>query len=95
MNAWKDVMAVPTACWSRAHFKLDTQCDLQVNNMCEAFNRAISNYRDKSIITLLEGIKHYLTLRISTQNVALGKCKGIISPNIQKVLEKSKRGDDG
>ncbi|XP_058752673.1 uncharacterized protein LOC131625861 [Vicia villosa] len=93
-KAWKDMMAVP-ACNTRAHFKLDTQCDLQVNNMCEAFNRAILEYRDKPIITLLEGIKHYLTMRIATQKDALSKCKGIISPNIQKVLEKSKREAGG
>ncbi|XP_058754872.1 uncharacterized protein LOC131628023 [Vicia villosa] len=94
-KAWKDMMAVPAAYWSRAHFKLDTQCDLQVNNMCEAFNGAILEYRDKPIITLLEGIKNYLTMRIATQKDALSKCKGIISPNIQKVLEKSKREAGG
>ncbi|XP_058733419.1 uncharacterized protein LOC131605035 [Vicia villosa] len=94
-NAWKDMKAVPAACWSIAHFKTDTQCDLQVNNMCEAFNRAILEYRDKPIITLLEGIKHYLTLRISKQKDALGKHKGVISPNIQKVTEKSKHEAGG
>ncbi|MCI17653.1 defensin/CCP-like protein, partial [Trifolium medium] len=63
-KAWKDMKDVPPAMWTRSHFKLDTQSDLQVNNMCEAFNRAILEYRDKPIITLLEGIKHYLTKRI-------------------------------
>lgn len=59
--------------------------------MFEAFNRAILEYPNKPIITQLEEIKHYLTLRIATKKYALGKCKGIISPNIQKVLEKIKR----
>lgn len=84
-------MDVHAACWSISHFKAETQCNLQVNNMCEAFNKAILEYRDKSIITLLEGIKHYITLRIATQKDALGRCKGIISPKIQQVLEKTNR----
>ncbi|XP_058784986.1 uncharacterized protein LOC131659882 [Vicia villosa] len=90
-KAWKDMMDVPPACWSRSHFKTDSQCDLQVNNMCEAFNRAILEYRDKPIITLLEGIKHYITVRISTQKEKLSRYTSAISPNIQKVLEKTKR----
>jgi hypothetical protein len=89
--AWKDMMVVPAACWSRSHFKTDTQCDLQVNNMCEAFNRAILEYRDKPIITLLEGIKHYITVRISTQKDVISRYKGVVSPKVQKILEKAKR----
>ncbi|XP_058784134.1 uncharacterized protein LOC131658902 [Vicia villosa] len=94
-NAWKDMMDVPAASWSRSHFKTNTQCDLQVNNMCEAFNRAILEYRDKSIISLLEGIKYYITVRISTQKEKLGRYKGVISPNIKKVLERTKREAEG
>ncbi|XP_058725528.1 uncharacterized protein LOC131596807 [Vicia villosa] len=90
-KAWKDMMDVPASCWSRSHFKTDSQCDLQVNNMCEAFNREILEYRDKPIITLLEGIKHYITVRISTQKEKLSRYKGAISPNIQQILEKTKR----
>ncbi|XP_058733206.1 uncharacterized protein LOC131604807 [Vicia villosa] len=95
VKAWKDMMDVPAACWSRSHFKTDTHSDLQVNNMCEAFNRAILEYRDKPIISLLEGIKHYLTLRIATQKESLGRFKGIITPKIQQVLEKTKREAEG
>ncbi|XP_058746445.1 uncharacterized protein LOC131619357 [Vicia villosa] len=94
-KAWKDMMDVPAACWSRSHFKTDTHSDLQVNNMCEAFSRAILEYMDKPIITLLEGIKHYLTLRITTQKETLGRVKGIITPKIQQVLEKTKREAEG
>ena len=94
-KAWKDMMDVPATCWSRSHFKPHTQSDLQVNNMCESFKRAILEHRDKPIITLLEGIKHYITVRIATQKDALSKCKGIISPKIQKVLENKKREAEG
>ncbi|CAK8571344.1 unnamed protein product [Lathyrus sativus] len=95
INAWKDMMDVPTACWTRSHFKTDTQCDLQVNNMCEAFNRAILEYIDKPVISLLEGIKHYITVRISAQKEKLSRYTGVTSPSIQKFLEKTNRVVEG
>lgn len=95
VNAWKDMIDVPAACWSRSHFKTDMQWDLQVNNMCEAFNRAILEYRDKPIITLLEGIKNNTTVGISTQNDVLSRFKCIISPKVQQVLEKTKKEVEG
>ncbi|XP_058733914.1 uncharacterized protein LOC131605589 [Vicia villosa] len=81
--AWKEMNDIPAQHWSRSHFKTYSKCDLQVNNMCEAFNRAILEYRDKPIITMLEGIKHYLTKRITTQKDALSKYNGDICPRIQ------------
>lgn len=62
--AWSDMIELPPAMWTRSAYNTDTQCDLQVNNMCEAFNRAILEYRDKPIITLLDGLKFYITNRI-------------------------------
>src|SRR4051812_22841421 len=70
-DAWKDMMDIPAKFWTRAHFKTYTKCDMQVNNMCEAFNKAILEHRDKPIITLLEGIKHYITKRITKQKELL------------------------
>lgn len=60
--------------------------------MCEAFNHAILEYKDKPIISLLEGVKHYITVGIPTQKEKLSRYKGITSPNIQQVLEKNKEG---
>lgn len=64
-GAWKDLNDIPAMLWTRSHFKTYAKCDIQVNNMCEAFNRAILEHRDKPIITLLEGIKNYITKRIT------------------------------
>jgi len=83
------------AMWTRSHFKMDTQSDLQVSNMCEAFNRAILEYIDKHIITLLEGIKHYLVKRIGAQKDLMQRYRGNICPIIQLELEKAKRVADG
>ncbi|XP_073220694.1 uncharacterized protein [Cicer arietinum] len=66
-DAWKDMMQLPPSMWTRSSFRTDTQCDLQVNNMCEAFNMAVLEYIDKPIITLLNGLKHYITVRIVKQ----------------------------
>jgi hypothetical protein len=62
--AWKDMCDLPASMWTRAAFSTHTCCDLQVNNMCEAFNSAILEYRDKPIISLVEGLKFYMTNRI-------------------------------
>jgi len=56
VKAWKDLERLNPATWTRFAFKVNTKCDLQVNNMCEAFNNVIMEYRDRPIITLREGI---------------------------------------
>nr|XP_027193470.1 uncharacterized protein LOC113788095 [Cicer arietinum] len=90
-DAWKDMMQLPPSMWTRSAFRTDTQCDLQVNNMCEAFNMAVLEYRDKPIITLLEGLKHYITVRIVKQKELMLRYRGNICPSIQQILEKAKR----
>jgi hypothetical protein len=47
--------------------------------------------RDKPIITLIEGIKHYLTKRIANHKEIIQRYKGNICPMIQQVLEKTKK----
>lgn len=63
--------------------------------MCEDFNRAILEYRDKPIITQVEGINHYISTRIFTQKEILGRYKGVIVLKIHQVLEKTKRAAEG
>ncbi|GAU50378.1 hypothetical protein TSUD_368580 [Trifolium subterraneum] len=94
-NAWTDMMKVPTARWTRSAYNTNTQCDLQVNNMCEAFNKTILEHRDKPIITLLEGLKKYISKRIVTQRELMQRYTGNICPKIQQLLEKAKRAADG
>lgn len=55
-KAWSNMIVIPPKMWTRSAYSTHTQCDLQVNNMCEAFNGAILEYRDKPIINLnIEG----------------------------------------
>jgi len=94
-EAYNEMAKVPPAQWSRSAFSTRTQCDLQVNNMCEAFNRAILGLREKPVITLLEGIKHYITVRIVKQRQMLERYNGEICPKIQVMIEKNKRDVGG
>jgi len=85
-EAYNEMAKVPPAQWSRSAFSTRTQSDLQVNNMCEAFNKAILSLREKPSITLLEGIKHYITVRIVKQRQMLERYNGEICPKIQAII---------
>jgi len=63
--------------------------------MCEVFNRVILSLREKPVITLLEGIKHYITVRIVKQRQMLERYNGEICPKIQVMIEKNKRDVGG
>ncbi|KAK9938089.1 hypothetical protein M0R45_014848 [Rubus argutus] len=41
----------PPINWSRSHFKVDPKCDIILNNLCESFNAAILELRDKPVLT--------------------------------------------
>ena len=77
--------------WIRYAFKVNTKCDLQVNNMCEAFNNVIMEYREKPIITLLEGIRFYISSRIVKLRTILMRYEGSICPKVQQIIEKNKK----
>ncbi|KAH7847383.1 hypothetical protein Vadar_025501 [Vaccinium darrowii] len=53
-EAYEYLAAEPARYWSRSHFKEIVKCDMVCNNMCEAFNKAILEAREKSIIEMLE-----------------------------------------
>ena len=59
--------------WSRAYFKDTAVCDMLCNNMCEAFNKAILQARDKPMITLMEMIRNYLMKRLVRKRAEVEK----------------------
>lgn len=93
-DAWQELRQIPANQWSRSAYSTATCCDLQVNNMCEAFNRAILEHRDKPIITLLEGLKFYMTNRIVKQRSLMQRWTTGLCPSVQQKLEKSKDYSD-
>ena len=58
--------------------------------MCESFNAAILEARDKPIITLLELVRGYIMKRIVSKREATAKWKHPVGPNIWKLLQSSK-----
>lgn len=53
--------------WSRAWFKLDSNCDSVDNNMCESFNNLIISARFLPIIIMVEVIRYKVMVRIQEQ----------------------------
>ena len=88
--AWEEMRQYAPGMWSRAGYSTHTNCDLQVNNMCEAFNSTILDLRDLPIISLVEGLKFYITNRIVKLRDYMLRYQGDICPMIRKIVEKSK-----
>jgi len=72
--------------WSRAWFRLGSNCDSVDNNICESFNKWIIEARFFPIITMLETIRRKVMVRIQEQRTKLGKWTSVICPNINKKL---------
>ena len=51
------LMNTDPANWSRAWFKIGSNCDYVDNNMCETFNKWIVEARFFPIVTMLETIR--------------------------------------
>ncbi|XP_039687921.1 uncharacterized protein [Medicago truncatula] len=93
--AWEEMRQYAAGMWSRAGYSTHTNCDLQVNNMCEAFNSAILELRDLPIISLVEGLKFYITNRIVKLRDYMLRYEGEICPMIRKIVEKAKKDTIG
>ena len=72
--------------WSRAYFRLGTNCDSVDNNLCESFNKWIVEARFYPIITMLETIRRKVMVRIQEQRAKSERWMGRICPNILKKL---------
>jgi len=72
--------------WSRALFKLGSNCDSVDNNLCESFNKWIVEARFFPIITMLEAIRRKIMVRIQEQMSKAEKLNWGICPNIKKKL---------
>ena len=77
--------------WSRAWFKLGSDCDSVDNNICESFNKWIVQARYLPIISCFEAIRRKVMVRIQEMITQMDKWSPnvIICPNITKKLKKS------
>lgn len=72
--------------WSRAWFKVGSDCDSVDNNMCESFNKWILEARFSPIISMLEKIRRKVMTRISDQINKSARWNTLICPGILKKL---------
>lgn len=56
---------------------------------------AILEYEDKTIITLLEGLNNYITIRIVKRKNLVSRFRGTICPKVEQVIERLKRAAGG
>ncbi|KAK9073429.1 hypothetical protein SSX86_007753 [Deinandra increscens subsp. villosa] len=86
---------IPAKHWSRAYFSGRATTDVLLNNICEVFNKQLSGGRDKPVITCLEFIREYLMDRIASVQKVINKSKGLLTPNAEKIFEKTKTEANG
>ncbi|WVZ77343.1 LOW QUALITY PROTEIN: hypothetical protein U9M48_025221, partial [Paspalum notatum var. saurae] len=72
--------------WSRAWFRLGSNCDSVDNNICESFNKWIVEARFFPIITMLEAIRVKVMVRIQEQRTKAEKWMDAICRNISKKI---------
>lgn len=73
--------------WSRAYFRLGSNCDSVDNNICEAFNHSIMEARFYPVISMCEAIRKKLMVRIQENRARADRWSGHICPNIFKKLK--------
>ncbi|XP_057747440.1 uncharacterized protein LOC130966639 [Arachis stenosperma] len=91
VEAHRHLNSIPPRFWSRSRFTFNSKCDTLVNNMCESFNGAIVDSREKPIITMLEEIRVYLMSRWAVNRERIKKFNGTILPRIRKKIERRGR----
>ncbi|XP_048532810.1 uncharacterized protein LOC125511465 [Triticum urartu] len=84
----RDIMRTEPKHWARAFFPVGSLCDSVDNNLCESFNNAIVEARFYPIISMLEKIRHKMTLRVQENRSKSEKwTSSDICPNIFKKLK--------
>ncbi|XP_076912923.1 uncharacterized protein LOC143571364 [Bidens hawaiensis] len=78
---------IPAARWSRSHFSGREKSDMLLNNLCESFNKQLVGAIDKLIITCLEYIREYLTMRIGTVKKMQAIARGPLTPQATKAWD--------
>ncbi|KAL2491332.1 Uncharacterized protein Adt_26960 [Abeliophyllum distichum] len=90
VDAYNWLADKPATQWGRSHFRETNKYDIVMNNLCESFNAAIIQARDKPIICLLEKIRYYLMTRLATRRENVTKWVHPFGPKVWKILEKTK-----
>ncbi|XP_037475714.1 uncharacterized protein LOC119353223 isoform X1 [Triticum dicoccoides] len=85
----RDVMKTDPHHWSRAWFRLGSNCDSVDSNICESFNKWIVEPRCLPAISMFEAIRVKIMARIEYQRTESDKWTGTICPTVLRKLKKS------
>jgi len=83
----QDMMKTSPEHWSRAFFKIGSNCDSVDNSICESFNNSIMEARFYPVISMCEHIRKKLMVRIQENRTRASNWTGLICPNIFKKLK--------
>jgi hypothetical protein len=83
----RDMMDTSPEHWSRAFFRVGSNCDSVDNNMCESFNNSIMDARFYPVISMNEAIRKKVMVRIQENRAKAERWAGNICPNIFKKLK--------
>jgi hypothetical protein len=83
----QDMMKTSPEHWSRAFFRIGSNCDSVDNNICESFNNSIMEARFYPVISMCEHIRKKLMVRIQENRARAANWTGTICPNVFKKLK--------
>ncbi|XP_060168755.1 uncharacterized protein LOC132599411 isoform X2 [Lycium barbarum] len=86
----EDFMHYQSFTFCRAYFKFHSKCDVVENNICETLNSWILAARHKSIITILEEIRHNMMNRHVDMIKFAETWIDDIAPMTRRILEENK-----
>ncbi|XP_019196663.1 PREDICTED: uncharacterized protein LOC109190596 [Ipomoea nil] len=76
--------------YCRAYFSTFPKSDMLLNNLCEAWNSTILNFRDKPILTMCEKLRIYLMTMMQKNRERMKSHPMKICPKICKLMEEEK-----
>jgi len=83
----QDMMSTDPQHWSRAFFRIGSNCDSVDNNICESFNNSILDARFFPVISMNEAIRKKVMIRIQENRSRVEKWPGTICPNVFRKLK--------
>ncbi|PKI49128.1 hypothetical protein CRG98_030474 [Punica granatum] len=86
-GAWIYLKKFDVHHWTRAAFSTSTKNPVLVNNVSEQFNAAAVKFRGQPIITIVEDIKEYLTVKMNNSRREIESYHDPITPAAQTKLE--------
>ncbi|XP_029147052.1 uncharacterized protein [Arachis hypogaea] len=85
--AWEYMQKFEPTVWCKVYFSHGPKLDNITNNMCEVWNAKIVEHREKSILTMCEGLQCYIMRKMATHKKKLEAHIGPLAPVQHKKLD--------